>query len=139
MMSIGIGVYAIGSKEAVELYCNAFGLELGYHVLNEDGNYFHSELLKDGEPFLAVAEVNNENRPDAMDLSHNNPVELGYTVESKDEFDRIFAVLKEEGRVIIDPCTLPWSPLATVVMDRFGVRWYITLPQHRPVDQESVF
>lgn len=139
MMSIGIGVYAIGSKEAVELYCNAFGLELGYHVLNEDGNYFHSELLKDGEPFLAVAEVNNENRPDAMDLSHNNPVELGYTVESKDEFYRIFAVLKEEGRVIIDPCTLPWSPLATVVMDRFGVRWYITLPQHRPVDQESVF
>ncbi len=138
-MSIGIGVYAIGSKEAVELYCNAFGLELGYHVLNEDGNYFHSELLKDGEPFLAVAEVNNENRPDAMDLSHNNPVELGYTVESKDEFYRIFAVLKEEGRVIIDPCTLPWSPLATVVMDRFGVRWYITLPQHRPVDQESVF
>ena len=79
MMSIGIGVYAIGSKEAVELYRNAFGLELGYHVLNEDGNYFHSELLKDGEPFLAVAEVNNENRPDAMDLSHNNPVELGYT------------------------------------------------------------
>ncbi|NLL47197.1 MAG: VOC family protein [Firmicutes bacterium] len=139
MMSIGIGVYAIGSKEAVELYRNAFGLELGYHVLNEDGNYFHSELLKDGEPFLAVAEVNNENRPDAMDLSHNNPVELGYTVESKDEFYRIFAVLKEEGRVIIDPCTLPWSPLATVVMDRFGVRWYITLPQHRPVDQESVF
>ena len=138
-MSIGIGVYAIGSKEAVELYRNAFGLELGYHVLNEDGNYFHSELLKDGEPFLAVAEVNNENRPDAMDLSHNNPVELGYTVESKDEFYRIFAVLKEEGRVIIDPCTLPWSPLATVVMDRFGVRWYITLPQHRPVDQESVF
>jgi len=139
MMSIGIGVYAIGSKEAVELYRNAFGLELGYHVLNEDGSYFHSELLKDGEPFLAVAEANNENHPDAMDSSHNNPVELGYTVESKDEFDRIFAVLKEEGRVIIDPCTLPWSPLATVVMDRFGVRWYITLPQHRPVDQESVF
>ncbi|HBG01333.1 MAG TPA: VOC family protein, partial [Firmicutes bacterium] len=54
----GIGVYAIGSKEAVELYRNAFGLELGYHVLNEDGSYFHSELLKDGEPFLAVAEAN---------------------------------------------------------------------------------
>ena len=54
-MNIGIGVYAKNSKEAVELYCDVFGLELGYHVLNEDGNYFHSELLKDGEPFLAVA------------------------------------------------------------------------------------
>lgn len=133
-MSLGIGVYAMNSKEAVQLYCNAFGLELGYHVLNEDGNYFHCELLKDGEPFLAVAEPDDDNLPGGLNLSYVNPVEMGYTVESRDEFYRVFEVLKEGGRVIIDPCTLPWSPLATVVMDKFGVRWYITLPQHRPAD-----
>ena len=137
-MSLGIGIYAKNSKKAVDLYCNAFGLELGYHVLNEDGNYFHSELLKDGIPFLAVAEANDTNLPNGMSLSYDNPVEMGYTVMSEDEFYRIYSILKEEGKVITNICSFPWSPLATVVMDKFGVRWYITLPQHRPADEESL-
>lgn len=137
-MSIGIGIYAKNSKEAASLYCTAFGLELGYHVLNEDGNYFHSELLKDGEPFLAVAEANDANLPNGMNLSYDNPVEMGYTVQSKDEFYRISSILKEDGKVITDVCSFPWSPLATVVMDKYGVRWYITLPQHRPTDEECL-
>lgn len=137
-MSLGIGIYAKNSKEAVDLYCKTFGLEIGYHVLNKDGNYFHSELLKDDAPFLAVAEANDANLPNGMSLSHDNPVEMGYTVMSEDEFYRIYSMLKEEGKVITNICSLPWSPLATVVMDKFGVRWYITLPQHRPSDEESL-
>ena len=77
-MSLGIGIYANNSKEAVELYCNAFGLELGYHVLTDDGNYFHSELLKDGSPVLAVAEANDVNLPNGVNLSYDNPVEMVY-------------------------------------------------------------
>ena len=137
-MSLGIGIYAKNSKEAVELYCNVFGLELGYHVLNKDGNYFHSELLKDGAPLIAVAEANEANLPNGMNLSYDNPVELGYTVMSEDEFYRIYSSLKEAGKVITDVCSFPWSPLATVIMDQFGVRWYITLPQHRPALEESL-
>ncbi len=137
-MSIGIGIYAKNSKEAIELYCNVFGLEVGYHVLNKDGNYFHSELLKDGEPFIVVAEANDTNLPNGMNLSYDNPIEMGYTVESKDEFYRIFSILEKEGKVITDVCELPWSPLATVIMDKFGARWYITLPQHYPTDEESL-
>lgn len=137
-MSLGIGIYAKNSKEAVDLYCNVFGLELGYHVLNEEGNYFHSELMKNGAPFLAVAEANEANLPNGISLSYDNPVEMGYTVMSEDEFYRIYSVLKEAGKVIIDVCSFPWSPLATVVMDKFGVRWYITLPQYRPADEESL-
>ena len=137
-MSLGIGIYAKNSKEAVDLYCKTFGLEIGYHVLNKDGNYFHSELLKDGAPFLAVAEANDANLPNGMSLSYANPVEMGYTVMSEDEFYRIYSILKEEGKMITNICSFPWSPLATVVMDKFGVRWYITLPQHRPADEESL-
>lgn len=129
---IGIGIYTKNSKEAVALYCNVFGLELGYHVLNKDGNYFHSELMKDGVTFLSVAESNENN----IDLSYNNPVELGYTVKSEEEFNRISSLLKEDGRILVDVCEMPWSPLATVIMDKYGVRWYITLPQHRPTDEE---
>ncbi len=53
-------------------------------------------------------------------------------VHTKDDLYRIYNSLKTEGRVIMEICELPWSPLAATVMDRFGVRWYITLPQHRP-------
>lgn len=133
-MSIGIGVYAKNSKETVKLYCDTFGLELGYHVLNDDGNYFHSELMKDGEPFIAVAESNDENLPNGVNFSYTNPVELGYTASSEEEFHRVFTALKEGGKVVIDITSFPWSPLAAVVMDPYGVRWYITLPQHRPAE-----
>lgn len=43
---IGIGIYVKNSPKAIEMYKSAFGLELGYHVLNNDGTYYHSELIK---------------------------------------------------------------------------------------------
>ena len=131
-MGIGIGIYTKNSKEAVTFYCNVFELELDYHVLDNEGNYFHAELLKDGDPLLAISEANDANLPNGFSLSYSNPVELGYTVNSDNEFYRIVSILKEEGKVITEVCSFPWSPLAAVIMDKFGVRWYITLPQHRP-------
>lgn len=47
---------------------------------------------------------------------------------SEDGFYRIHSILKEEGKVITNIYSFPWSPLATIVMDKYGVRWYITLP-----------
>lgn len=135
-MGLEIGVYARNSKEAVALYCDVFALEIGYHVLDKEENYFHAELMKDGEPFIAVAQTSDAKLPDGVSLPPHNPVELGYTVQSQEEFYRIFSALKSGGEVLMDVCELPWSPLATTVMDRFGVRWYLTLPQHRPENDE---
>lgn len=53
-MEIDFGIYVKNSAEAVELYKEAFRLELGYHVKNPDGSYFHSELSKDGKGFSVV-------------------------------------------------------------------------------------
>ncbi|MDF2804748.1 MAG: hypothetical protein K0S61_4653 [Anaerocolumna sp.] len=36
----GVGLYVMNGIEAVEMYQSAFGLKLGYHVLNKDGSYF---------------------------------------------------------------------------------------------------
>lgn len=120
----GIGIYVKGSVEAAKLYSEAFGLELGYHVLNEDGSYFHSELMKDNEPALSVVE--------AQDAPAGNPIELGCSFDSREGLERSFALLKEGGRVKMEPGELPWSPLAASVTDRFGVNWFLSLPQHRP-------
>lgn len=60
------------------------------------------------------------------------PVELGFTFETKEQLENAFMVLRENGRVKLEPGELPWSPLAAIVTDEFGINWYLFLPQHRP-------
>lgn len=122
---IGIGLYLKNSLEAVELYKKAFGFELGYHVMNTDGKgYFHSELVKDGKPQVCVVE--------APDPPAGNPVQLGVDFQSREELERALSLLKTGGTVKMEPCELPWCPWSAEVVDRFGVDWYLCLPQHRP-------
>lgn len=123
-MPIGIGLRIKNSAEAVKTYIEAFGLELGYHVLNDDGSFFHSELVKNGEELLSVVEWKS--------AGGENPVQLGFTFETRRELEHAFSVLRQGGEVTLDICELPWSPCAAEVTDRFGVNWYLTLQQHRP-------
>ena len=123
---IGVGLYVKNSVEAVELYQKAFGMELGYHVKNADGAYFHAELYQDGEEALAVVEAAADECPG------NQAVQLGVTLANEAEVRRAFELLREGGRVMTPVGPLPWSPCAASVLDRFGVWWYLSMPQHRP-------
>lgn len=128
---IGIGIYVKNSPKAIALYQAAFGLELGYHVLNNDGTYFHSELLRHGEPFCSVVEAKQDTYAD------NHPIELGVNFDTRNELARAFSLLSDGGRVNMEIGELPWSPCAAIVIDRFGVKWFLTMPQHKPVDSWS--
>ena len=128
---IGIGIYVKNSPKAIEFYKTAFGLELGYHVLNNDGTYFHSELSRNGEAFCSIVEAKEETYTD------RNPVELGVTFENRNELEKAFDVLRENGRVELEICELPWSPCAAIVTDKYGVKWFLSMPQHKPADDWS--
>lgn len=128
-MGLGIGINVKNSREAGELYRAAFGLELGYHMLNEDGSYFHSEWMKDGEEILSVVEEKGGSA-----VFEGNYVQLGFCFQTRAELEHAFHLLKEGGSVDMDICELPWSPCGANVTDRFGIHWYLTLPQHRPVE-----
>ncbi len=128
---VGIGIYVKNSPMAIELYRAAFGLELGYHVLNKDGTYFHSELHRNGEPFFSVVEAKQDTHADI------HPIELGVDFRTRDELEQAFGILADGGRVDMEICELPWSPCAAIVIDRFGVRWFLSLPQHKPADDWS--
>lgn len=123
---VGVGIYVKNSQAAVETYCAAFGWTLGYHVRNEDGSFFHSELKAGGQTAIAVVEA-----PEAVDGT-GNPVELDHTFQTREDLVKAFELLKEGGKVTLGLCELPWSPCAACVTDRFGVRWYLTLPGHHP-------
>jgi len=124
-MGIGIGVYVKNSAKAVELYQQVFGLELGYHVKNPDGSFFHSELYRNGECFLAVVEAPRANTEESV-------VQLGYEFDSPEEVRCAYELLKEGGRIDMPIGELPWSPCAASIVDKFGVWWYLSTASHRP-------
>ena len=128
MYLLGVGFFVKNSPKAVEMYKSAFGLELGYHVLNDDNTYYHSELMKDGNEFCSVVESKEPTN------NGKNPIQLDYTFKTRDELEHALSVLKVGGTVEMDICELPWSPCAAIVTDCFGVNWYLTLQQHKPSD-----
>lgn len=62
------------------MYKAAFGRELGYHVLNDDGTYFHSDLVKDNREICSVVEAK-----EAYFKGDGNPIELEYTFQTREE------------------------------------------------------
>ena len=128
---IGIGIYVKDSPGAVALYQQAFGLTLGYHVRSSDDTYFHAELLRNGQAFCSVVEAKESTFAD------RHPIELGVSFNTREDLERAFHLLSDEGRVEMDICELPWSPCAAIVIDRFSVRWFLSLPQHRPPEDWS--
>jgi len=124
-MEIGYGIYVKNSAEAVPFYQDAFGLELGYHVRNADGSYFHAELYRDGREVLSLVET-------PEDAPHNNIVCLGVTLPNEAAVRQTVEKLAAGGTMKRPLGALPWSPCCAEVIDRFGVWWYITAPQHQP-------
>jgi PhnB protein len=126
-MKIGSQVYVRGSAEAVRLYLKAFGLTLEYHVLNDDGSFFHAELFSDGEFFLAVSEASTD-----VPAGFIPPMQFG--VEFKDEAGVLnaFELLKPGAAITLPVGRLPWSDCCASLVDSFGVNWYLTVPQHKP-------
>ncbi len=124
-MRAGIGIYVKNSAAAVALYLEAFGLELGYHVKNPDGSYYHSELWYEGTEILDVIESNKTEFT-------NNMVQVSMILDDAAAVQHAYDLLREGGTVETPIGPLPWSPCAAVLRDRFGVWWYISAPQHYP-------
>lgn len=110
--------YVKGSKEAVDLYLKAFPATLGFHVMSEDGTYYHSEIDISGH-VLAVSEFTAEQSITGNTMQFCLHFDVGeeYIIEQAYE-------LLKEGAVInypLGPCD--FSPLMTDITDKFGVRW----------------
>lgn len=127
-MIVGNCIYVKNSKDAVKLYMDAFELQLGYHVLNDDGSFYHSELNKDGRQILSVVEsAENEGKKSTI-------VQLGIEFESVDKVKRAYELLSEGGTIDMSIGPLPWSECAAALIDKFGVYWYISAGSHYPDD-----
>lgn len=127
-MRISLQAYIQKSAEAVEFYKRAFGVTLGYHVMNEDGTYMHAELCLDGQTLLSLSEagssigLENVKRYSATDYPTMN---FCVHLENEATVKRAYDVLIEEGNILLPLGALPWSSCCANVVDKYGIFWYI--------------
>jgi len=131
-MDLGATLYVKHSVEAMEFYCDAFGMTLGYNARNDDGTFLHAELLKGEKSIFAVSENNDEQIVESMLASQRPTMSYGINLDSDDDLKHAFQMLAEGGHILRDLGSLPWSPSSADVVDKYGICWYIYVSQHRP-------
>lgn len=131
-MKLGATLYVNNSVEAVEFYCEAFGMTLGYNAKNSDGSFLHAELVKGSESIFAVSENNDEEIVRSMLASKLPTMSYGINLDNDDELNHAYKILVEGGHILRELGPLPWSPSSADIVDKYGVCWYIYVSQHRP-------
>ena len=129
---LGVTLYVSDSNEALGFYCDAFKLELGYNVKNDDGSYLHAELYRQGYGGFAISESEDKKIQNEMLTAKQPTVSLGMNFANNDELNYAYAVLGREGHIIRPIGSLPWSPYSADLVDKFGVCWYLYVTQYKP-------
>ena len=131
-MNLGATLYLNNSNEAAELYIAAFGMTLGYNVMNLDGTFLHAELLKNGKSIFAVSESTDPSTAEAILKSARPTMSYEIDLEGEDELNKAYQILIDGGRILRPLGALPWSPISADVIDKYGVCWYIFTDQMKP-------
>jgi uncharacterized glyoxalase superfamily protein PhnB len=132
MMALGATLYVKNSVEAVSFYCEAFNMNIGYNVKNEDGSYLHAELGKNSSVGFAVSESADEGIRAAMLAANQPTISLGINLDNDEELKSAYEKIIMGGHVLRPIGSLPWSPCSADVVDKYGVCWYLYVSQHRP-------
>jgi uncharacterized glyoxalase superfamily protein PhnB len=85
-----------------------------------------------GKLFLAVSEIGENFYTDVIPKYPN--MNFGIVLNNEEAVRAAYSVLSEDAPICTPLRALPWSDLSADVVDRFGVYWYLTIPQHRPAE-----
>jgi PhnB protein len=119
-------------KEAMKFYQELFGGELEIMPIGESPAKEHfPENLYDQ---VLHASLNNgafnimaSDMCGQGDLMQGNSVQLSLDCDSKEEIDQLYQKLSEGGQVVQKLEPQFWGSLFAMVIDKFGVRWMLTL------------
>ncbi len=118
-------------REAMEFYQGALGGELFYAPYSEGpdempalgGERMMHARLAAGKVVLMASDV-----PEGQELVRGKDFSLSIECESREEEERLFAALAEDGSVVMPLQDTFWGSHFGIVEDRFGVRWQLDLP-----------
>ena len=123
------------SYKAVELYKEAFGLALGYHLSYEDPEgmrkwglnigddyiprrgYFHADLVRNGENVLSISAEGDGGIPQSGEF-----IRLHMQMGSEEAVRKAVSILSDGA---ITPSDEGWNPCTASVTDPFNVNWCI--------------
>lgn len=110
--------YVKNSVEAVNAYQAAFEATLTYHVLNEDGTYYHAELDIFSQT-LALSETREE-----QPIS-GNTMQFCFHFDKDDieKVQRAFDTLKNGANILTPMTATDYSSCLVDFIDQFGIRW----------------
>jgi len=113
--------------EAMNYYKEIFGMEIIYH-------HMEMKLKINGKHFFAITEVSKEQHEAYIKaISPKSPILCSWAeYETEDELRKAYGLLTAEAIFAEDLTPLPWSPCSAMVMDKYGVSWYLSTPQHLP-------
>jgi PhnB protein len=119
-------------REAMQFYQELFGGELEMMKISESpaSNQFSKEVqnqvihsnLKNGNFFLMASDMCGMG-----ELIQGNSVELNLNCSSEKEIRHLYNELSKGGQIIDELKEQFWGALFAMVVDRFGVRWMLSL------------
>ena len=118
--------------EALAYYQRIFGMEIVEH-------HFDLKLKINGQLFFEIYEVSDERYNAYMktittdaDTYKKTVLSSSAQYEIETELRRVYDLLAAEAIWIGDFTTLPWSPCSVSLIDKYGVSWYLSMPEHMP-------
>ena len=114
-------------KEATEFYKTIFGMEEVYHHME-----YKLQILD--KFFFNIKEVSEEQHQAYMNAisSGDSILHSHAQYDTEDEVKKVYELLSAEALMAEELRSLPWCPLTAGLTDRYGISWYINMPEHMP-------
>ena len=115
-------------EEAFVFYQNALGMvsipHHGYDILSLNGQHFYNIFETPATEHDMLAETTFRSR---------HRLYANVELATEDELRHAVDALSTDGGKVLDvPRPLPWSPCAADVIDKYGVKWFLSLPMLAP-------
>ncbi|RLJ86192.1 VOC family protein [Planococcus citreus] len=110
------------AEEAMKLYTSIFN---NSHIdsvrYREDGKVEQARFTLAGTEYMCI------DSPIPHEFTFTPAVSLFVQVDDEVQFDKVYSVLSEGGKVLMEPGDYGFSPKFGWCNDRFGVSWQVTI------------
>jgi PhnB protein len=117
-------IYVKGSDEAFEFYKKAFGAEIGYQDVDENGVVIHRELNVCGQA-IAIGEAKDTTRAGGEKRITGNTMQfcIQFGEGNEDKVKKAYNTLREGSEIITPFGELIFCPCGVELIDKYGVWW----------------
>ena len=89
----------------------------------------HASLFREGNEVFAVSESRNEEFVVAMMMTRRPTMSYGIDFSCNAEIQKAYTMIASGGHVLRPLGPQPWTPCSADVVDRYGVYWYLYIPE----------